>query len=1206
MRKIVLSLSLLLIALGWGATQLKIQINPTAWQKGSQTEELPVILQPGQPMLPYVPVRVLLPFGHRYSAAELEFSPATKVSENAFFANALPQLPINPRADFPGQQSTFKPLENRFYPDHAWEYLGTQYYRGYQIALFNLYPYRYNPINRQLWVNENVSLKISSEFFASEAQYQANFLSQSSETQAALYDLTINPEVSTSYQAFSQYRNVQPSSRIIDLSVPKQMIIITDNSRLGWFTDYADWRNNEGVSNSIYSTEDIYAAYPGNDNAEKLRNFIIHAYQTWSASSEPLQYVVLGGDDEIIPIRGCYGQVGDTIDPHMPVDIYYSNLDGNWNANGNSIFGETADNPDLIPEVHIGRFPAQSLAEFENMFRKIKYYAQQNTFSNNLAIFYGENLNMNPVTWGGDYKDDVAQYLPDSYPLQTLYQRDGTYSESGVWQSINNGAGLMNHMGHANEFFLMGQSNSTIESLQNTEYGFLYTQGCYPAAFDQGTSGDSESIAEHMVTASGGVHSFIGNTRYGWYMPGSVNGASQYYDRQFFRGLFEQNLPQLGKALTYSRLQNLNQALTNDVMRWCYYEVVLFGDPSLAVKPADSNLPLLSLESYSFTDEDGDNDGTINPGEMIRFYPVITNAVGWGAANNVSVRVESLPAGVELVGTCISIPQILPGGQSPLGTHIKLQLPVDMSFGMYNLRVVVESLHPQTGQTTGLRTYNVSFEITLIDNRFPWETPNGGKSAPLLGEFSPASGMEILYLDVFGNGYYIGNDGETLSTFSGPANINISRSFAFGAIDTDAGADLAFTSRNGDIYAKHINGGNIFRFRANTSFLFTPVLADLDGDGYSETIAGGLDGKLYVVHSNGYFHLGFPLDLGSAFHSELAAADFNDDGLYEIVAGTSEGKLFLIDGQGIIKPGFPLQLNGPVSGAPTITNNKKIVCATASKIYIIDQTGSILATRNIDTHIAGGFALADLSNDNWGMDIVGVSISGKLYAITDNGNDLPGFPVQIGVNFTCPPLIANLDSDPEPEILLHSYVNSVYGYNHDGSPLSGFPFITTYNGSTPATLADFDGNNQIKLVMGHSNGVLMLNLRRDASGLAPWTTYRGSSLRQGSFASTGFVSGEDQLQGPLQNALQQNYPNPFNPSTTLSYSLAKDAQAKVEIYNLKGQRIVTLFSGVQKSGNHSLIWNGRDESGRSVASGIYFSRLSVAGKTFERRMLLLK
>lgn len=1206
MRKTKLILGLLLVALGLGATQLKIQISPSAWQKNSQPEELPVILQPGQPMLPYVPVRVLLPFGHSYQTAHLEFMKSNLVSGHAFFEQAGNQLPISPKAGFISPDSALKPLENRMYPDKTWEFLGTQYYRGYQIALFNLYPYRYNPVSRQLWAFEEATLQIDSEFNGAQAQYQANFLSPSSETLTTLNGLIHNPEARLSYTDYDQYRNIQPSNRVIDLSIPKKMIIITDNSRLGWFADYALWRGSEGISNSIFSTEDIFSSYPGSDNAEKLRNFIIHAYQTWSASSEPLQYVILGGDDEIIPIRGCYGQVGDTIDPNMPVDIYYSNLDGNWNANGNSLYGESADNPDLIPEVHIGRFPAQSFGEFENMFRKIKYYSEQNTFSNNLAIFYGENLNMNPVTWGGDYKDDVAQYLPDSYPLQTLYQRDGTYSETGVWQSINNGAGLMNHMGHANEFFLMGQSNSTIESLQNTEYGFLYTQGCYPAAFDQGTSGDSESIAEHMVTTSGGLHTFIGNTRYGWYMPGSVNGASQYYDRQFFRGLFEQNMPQLGKALTYSRLQNLNQALSNDVMRWCYYEVVLFGDPSLAVKPADPNMPLLALDSYSFTDEDGDNDGTINPGEMIRFYPIVSNAMSWGAAENVSVRVESLPAGVELVGSCISIPQILPGGQSPLGTHIKLQLPVDMSFGTYNLRVVLESLHPQTGQSTGLRSYDVSFEITLIDNRFPWETPNGGKSAPLIGEFSSAPGLEILYLDVFGNGYIIGNDGETNTTFSGPDNTNISRSFAFGAIDTNAGADLAFTSRNGNIYAKHLNGTDIFSYHANTSFLFTPVLADLDGDGYNETIAGGLDGKLYAVQPNGYLPYGFPIDLGSAFHSEIAAADFNDDGIFEIVAGTSEGKLYLIDGLGNIKPGFPLQLDGPVSGAPTITNNKKIACATGSNIYIIDQNGNILATRNIDTHIAGGFAMADLMNDNWGMDIVGISLSGKLYAITDNGNDLPGFPLETGVNFTCPPLIANLDSDPEPEILLHSYVNSVYGYNHDGSPLSGFPFITTYNGSTPATLADFDGNNQIKLIMGHSNGVLMLNLRRPAGGLEPWTTYRGSSLRQGSFASTNVVSGDDQIQGPIQNALQQNYPNPFNPSTTIRYSLGKDAMAKLDVYNLKGQKVISLFSGQQKAGTHSLIWNGRDENGRSVASGIYFSRLSVAGKTYESRMLLLK
>lgn len=1206
MRKTILCLSLLLVALGLGAFQVKINVDPASWQKGAQTEELPLILQPGEPMLPYLPVKVLLPFGHRYTNADLSFAKAVKVSDGAYFATANYQLPTTPKADFRKSTEVLPQLENRLYPAKTWEYLGTQYYRGYQIALFNIYPYRYNPISRQLFVNDDVTLEINSSFEQAEAGYQANFCTPNSETLSTLGTLVSNPQLSSSYQAAANYRNVLPSNRLIDLTIPKKMIIITDNSRLGWFADYASWRNGQGISNSVYSVEDILATYSGIDNAEKVRNFIIHAYQTWSASSEPLQYVILGGDDEIIPIRGCYGQVGDTVDPHMPVDIYFSNLDGNWNANGNGLYGETGDSPDLIPEVHIGRFPAQGYEEFANMFRKITYYAEQNTFSNSLAIFYGENLNMNPITWGGDYKDDVAQYLPNTYHLETHYQRDGTYNESIVWNSINNGAGLMNHMGHANEFFLMGQSNNTIESLRNTEYGFLYSQGCYPAAFDQGTSGDAESIAEHMVTTSGGLHSFIGNTRYGWYMPGDINGASQYYDRQFFRGLFQQNMPELGKALTFSRLQNLNQAMTNDVMRWCYYEVVLFGDPSLSVKPADPTMPLLSLESYSFSDEDGDNDGTINPGEMIRFYPVVSNAMGWGTANNVSVRVESMPAGVQLVGSCIMIPQILPGGQSPLGTHIKLQLPMDLGFGRYTIRMVMESQHPQTGQSTGLRSYEVSFEITLIDNRFPWETPNGGKSAPLVGEFSAAPGQEILYLDVFGNGYYIGNDGETLSTFAGPANTNISRSFAFGAIDTNAGADLAFTSRSGDIYAKHVNGSNIFSYHANTSFLFTPVLADLDGDGYSETIAGGLDGKLYAVQPNGYVPYGFPLDLGSAFHSELAAADFNDDGVFELVAGTSEGKLFIIDGMGNIKPGFPLQLDGSISGAPTITANKKIVCATGTQIYIVDQNGVILATRNIDTHIAGGFALADLTGDNWGMDIVGVSLSGVLYALTDEGNDLEGFPVATGVNFSCPPLIANLDDDPQHEILLHSYVNSVYGYNHDGSPLSGFPFITSYNGSTPASLVDFDGNNQTKLVMGHSNGVLMLNLRRSTAGLAPWTTYRGSSLRQGSFASTGFVGIDDNLQNPQVSALEQNYPNPFNPSTTLRYSLAKDGQAKLEIYNIKGQKVKTLFSGEQKAGSHSLVWNGLDDQGRAVASGIYFSRLSTNGTSFERRMLLLK
>ncbi|OQC71225.1 MAG: hypothetical protein BWX46_00646 [Candidatus Cloacimonetes bacterium ADurb.Bin003] len=185
-------------------------------------------------------------------------------------------------------------------------------------------------------------------------------------------------------------------------------------------------------------------------------------------------------------------------------------------------------------------------------------------------------------------------------------------------------------------------------------------------------------------------------------------------------------------------------------------------------------------------------------------------------------------------------------------------------------------------------------------------------------------------------------------------------------------------------------------------------------------------------------------------------------------------------------------------------------------------------------------------------------------------------------------------------------MNSVYVYKADGSPLSGFPFINIYNGSTPATLVDFDNNNQTKLVLGFSNGVLMLNLRRNTAHLGPWITYRGSALRQGSFASTGFIDSSDEYNIPALNALLGNYPNPFNPETTICYTTKANVQAKLEIFNIKGQKIRTLIDAIHNEGNHSIVWNGYDDFSRKVASGVYFYRLNIEGKTFQRKMLLLK
>ncbi|KQC11657.1 MAG: hypothetical protein APR63_12320 [Desulfuromonas sp. SDB] len=86
-----------------------------------------------------------------------------------------------------------------------------------------------------------------------------------------------------------------------------------------------------------------------------------------------------------------------------------------------------------------------------------------------------------------------------------------------------------------------------------------------------------------------------------------------------------------------------------------------------------------------------------------------------------------------------------------------------------------------------------------------------------------------------------------------------------------------------------------------------------------------------------------------------------------------------------------------------------------------------------------------------------------------------------------------------------------------------------------------------------------------------------------------------------------NYPNPFNPDTTIEYYISNNANVEISMYNVKGQKIKTLIKNYSQKGQYSIKWNGVDEYGRSVSSGIYFYRLNVNGKTKAvNKCLLLK
>lgn len=96
------------------------------------------------------------------------------------------------------------------------------------------------------------------------------------------------------------------------------------------------------------------------------------------------------------------------------------------------------------------------------------------------------------------------------------------------------------------------------------------------------------------------------------------------------------------------------------------------------------------------------------------------------------------------------------------------------------------------------------------------------------------------------------------------------------------------------------------------------------------------------------------------------------------------------------------------------------------------------------------------------------------------------------------------------------------------------------------------------------------------------------------------------IEPPRVFSLSQNTPNPFNPTTTIRYELPEPGQVVLKVYNLLGQEVRTLVDTYQEAGFHTVIWDGRNEAGRSISSGVYFYRLTAGQFSGTKKMLMVK
>jgi len=555
----------------------------------------------GEPVLPYHSISLLLPPGEIAGSIEMIGEDETAIPGNF---TIYPQQFVRPVSE--GTSGEFVKNELVYsmtdaYPSSQTGEIITQFMNGYSVALSSFTPLKYYPASGEVSFYKKITIRIHTQ--------------NDTKANNALANLTANNEVLKRVKRFVQNPdmvNLYPDK--ISNTDDYQLLIISPAQFEDELFTLIDLYRKRGLNTKIISTDSIYAASSGQDSQEKIRNFIIQEYQNYN-----IEYVLLGGDVEHIPYRGFYCHVQSSTvyeDDDIPADLYYSALDGTWNNNGNNLWGEIGED-DLLPEVSVGRIPASSSSDLNNLLNKIISY-QNTPVLNELdkPILAGEELWSNPQTWGGDYLDLLIGYhedngyttsgIPIEDNIEKLYDRDlGYWSGSTLISKINEGKSFIYHVGHANSSYVMRLNSSDITNSNFSQvngvvhnYTLVNTIGCICGAFDE-----SDCIGEKMVNIQNFAVAFIGNSRYGWFNEGQTEGPSPHLQREFVDALYHDKLYRIGEAFLESKIETAPWVTApgqweEGALRWCFYCNNVLGDPAMGVW---TNEPIPIQVNYSYS-----------------------------------------------------------------------------------------------------------------------------------------------------------------------------------------------------------------------------------------------------------------------------------------------------------------------------------------------------------------------------------------------------------------------------------------------------------------------------------------------------------------------------------------------------------------------------------------------------------------------------
>jgi len=519
----------------------------------------------GYPNLPGIPFTYLLPQGATLTGVTVEITGSTVV-EGTWNIDPIRYYALNTH---PGPRTWAPEVynSNEVFPSTAVVSVQSGNKTGYRLGAFTLVPFMYQPLSGHLSMITDATVTLTYEDDPS-VELLTLTDQQISIARQGLENIVSNPEMLDAWAPASTDGGTDWSS----------WVVIGDAAFETMLQPLVNHRSSTASSAEYVTLDWIYSNYTGYDTQEQIRNYLKDAY-----SNHGLVYALIIGDyGETTRVSKLY--VGGVGTLNSTADLYYSDLDGTWDGDGDHQYGENTDYLDYYADIYVGRFSTDVSSRLQSMVDRTLNYEVSPTAGGwqTTALLPAAGL-WPPQYWGSFVCDSIDKRIPPSWTVHKLYETTSSHPNNQI-AILNTGIAFCEPTGHGFESGIYWYYNAPTDLISAGNYTSLSNIDRLPVmssiACLAGRLSNIACIAERlMFWPSGGAVAVMFNSNNGFGTPPSM-GPSEHLEVHIANQLWTYNQNEIGVMHGLAK-DAFRAAGGMTLQNWVLQEHNLLGDPAL-------------------------------------------------------------------------------------------------------------------------------------------------------------------------------------------------------------------------------------------------------------------------------------------------------------------------------------------------------------------------------------------------------------------------------------------------------------------------------------------------------------------------------------------------------------------------------------------------------------------------------------------------